>query len=391
MFRNLLPHYNNSLLKLLEQVKILQGSPFQKAKLCHDIQEKLIARIRYIEKKIRFWKKQFKKAKNQTEKESYWSMVEEYRFILYLFKGIGDSIAYIYIDRWDVKPINKKNAPGFISGKSGFADECRVMRKAATFGTPCLLADLTNVLRHGDVYVFKDGYKPLIMEIKKGQKLDQRGRRQRDKLNSLVEYLDTDKSETFFGDGILTVRIEASTPEVYYTHVMNRLITKSIKNGSCFEKAETGLYYICSISEDTSIMDKVFSLCKKPAVFYLNSLKINHGFYPYYPLILSLKKPEWVLDFYHGELLILVVVDIDVVINRVENKNINISLSEEEDFLFEIWRNEWESIGLKSPMQVSKPFFAKVGMEFLGLDWMIDHIVERVETAISMSSENKII
>jgi hypothetical protein len=108
---------------------------------------------------------------------------------------IGDCIAFIYIDRWDVKPLAHGHDAGFISGKNGLAEEMKTLRLASLHEIPCLLADLTNVLKYGDFYAFSPRRMPAILEIKSPSvREDQRTRRQMKRLDNLVEFLNADFS-----------------------------------------------------------------------------------------------------------------------------------------------------------------------------------------------------
>ena len=46
--------------------------------------------------------------------------IEEYRWILDIHQSIGDGIAYTFIHKLDIKPLNFKESAGFLSGKKGF-------------------------------------------------------------------------------------------------------------------------------------------------------------------------------------------------------------------------------------------------------------------------------
>jgi hypothetical protein len=65
------------------------------------------------------------------------------------------------------------------------------MEEGLAAGIPCLLADLTNTIRHGDV-CFMVGADPRLVEVKTGRKLDRRGRRQIKSIEQLQRFFETD-------------------------------------------------------------------------------------------------------------------------------------------------------------------------------------------------------
>ena len=80
-------------------------------------------------------------------------------------RNIGDTLAFSYFKKYNLKPLCTKQSAGFISGKKGLKKELDELRKIFLKGKFAILNDLTNSLRYGDITTMLDG-KPYILEIK---------------------------------------------------------------------------------------------------------------------------------------------------------------------------------------------------------------------------------
>jgi hypothetical protein len=136
---NLMSYYAKSFLGLLIKIKTLQKKPFKNAQLCFEIQVQLIAKIKHLEARIRHWKKNIKNVSNFEDKYNILFKIKRYQDTLHIFKTIGDCLAYVFIDRWDIKPLNVGHTSGFISGKTGFKEEFKVLKATAEKERICLL------------------------------------------------------------------------------------------------------------------------------------------------------------------------------------------------------------------------------------------------------------
>ena len=364
----MLKYYRKTFLKLFEQVALLREAQYAQSLLCLDIQETLISKTRYVEGKIRHCKRAAQANEANDDGEYWWQKTQDYRDVLSLFRKVGDSLAFIYIDTWDIKPMANNHTPGFISGKSGFELESRLMRYANRKGLPCLLSDLTSVLRHGDLYGFQEGIRPLVLEVKSGR-LNSRGKRQRRRFKQLFEYLDTDRTSTLFGDGKVFMRVALSKSISYHTDQLREVIDIARRDGFCFRRVEEGLYYIAATNDDFDRMAPRLEPMNRPIAYPLNADKFETNTFPYTPLILSIRDPDSILDFYEGCLCLFVVVDLDVVLGRLTSGGLQVKISDDEYWMFEI-------SGKRGPFMVSRPLFDRVCYEFLSLNWLISHIKE---------------
>ena len=102
----------------------------------------------------------------------YQNKIDEYQLLLVIFRQIGDALAFIYFDKWDIKPLAFKQSPGFVS-KKGLKQEMTNLRRIFALGRVALMNDLTNCLRYGDISVPKDG-KMIIFEVKSSNRTNGR-------------------------------------------------------------------------------------------------------------------------------------------------------------------------------------------------------------------------
>lgn len=360
--------YRKTFLKLFEQVALLREAPYAQSLLCLDIQETLISRTRYVEGKIRYCKRAAKANEGNDNGEYWWQRTQDYRDVLLLLRKVGDSLAFIYIDTWDIKQIANNHTPGFISGKSGFKLESRLMRYANRKGLPCLLSDLTSVLRHGDLYGFQEGILPLVLEVKSGR-LDSRGKRQQRRFKQLFQYLDTDRTSTLFGNGKVCMRVAPSEPASYHTDQLREVIDIARRDGFCFRRVEEGLCYIAATNDDFDRMAPRLEPMNRPIAYFLNADKFETNTFPFTPLILSIRDPDSILDFYEGCLCLFVVVDLDVVLGRLTSGGLQVKISDDEYWMFEI-------SGKRGSFMFSRPLFDRIWHEFLSLNWLISNIKE---------------
>lgn len=191
----MLTSYRNTISSLLLKVQRIRVEPLKSQDLCLEVQETLIRKISYFEKRIRFLKAQIKSSKQllrtkisppltkpqaaalKLHIEDGYYLIDQYQRLQFLFRTIGDALAFIYLDTWDIKPMAFKESPGAISGKKGARLERKILRAIVRSGYVAILNDLTNCLRFGDITVVRDGF-PQILEVKSSKAKDARSNRQ---------------------------------------------------------------------------------------------------------------------------------------------------------------------------------------------------------------------
>ena len=344
------------LASLLVQLK----TSCEPALVCLELQDKLILRMRRVEKKIRYWKSLVDQEPDAAE------IVAEYQLIHRLFRSFGDAVAYHYIDRWDIKPLARNNPPGFISDKSGFRLESRMMRIACNMGCPALLADLTNCLRHGDLYCFgPDQPYPMIMEMKQGSKSKgKRARRQAKRINETFEYLNSGRTER---DRYLVSRESVPRKIDHYAEEMHLLARKALVDGFAGERVSDSLWYAAfSYRSATEALESALLSFRKPILALINAEMYTNHLYPYYPISLVLHDPKTLASFYTGKLALLAMVDV-ATFEDVSNEAISkIRYVQESDNDCAL---EVDMPGIPAPIIVSRQMFSRIFLEFLDTSW----------------------
>ena len=393
-------YYKRSLLDLFEKVQILRGNPLENRKLCLSIQETLINKITYIEKRIRTLKEQTKACKRElrtkrsqpSAKEKSiqikrhikinLSRIKQYQAILLIFRDIGDALAFIYIDKWDIKPMSFKPPSGFISGKKGSRLERKCLRGAFEIGGVALLNDLTHCLRYGDITVPKEGFF-LTFEMKSGRWKHTREKRQFNDLKNIQAYLLSDKTDNLYGFQGEIVRRPIHYDEVYHTKEINFLINDSISKGVVFDEVEKGLIYFVATKYDKDALGKGINLSrKKPILEHLNRMNFRE-LGGYYPFTLSIRNPEALYNFYDGKLQILIGVDPSIIEEFFDQEGYNIKFLETDS-------NNLMAISPKrlSPTKpeglfVGRHFFGRIFYEFLSLKWVLSELTYKMKLSSS--------
>jgi hypothetical protein len=287
-------------------------------------QQLLLGEIVRTEIKIRDLKKEMRAFPDSNEEDSARRIealarrLEGYRHRAYIWRCFGDGIAYLYMDKYALKqtyyntdtPSVKQDA-GFITGKTGIAQEIRVLEEALRQGVPALLTDLTNTIRHGDVCLM-DGSDPFLIEVKTTKKLDSRGKQQRHRVRKLHDFFATDRAEGF--RGYSHVRREShALPEQDYVEQLNACIVKAKLDGFAACQPERGVCYIVETRLNTKLAEFLPSLrFVAPWFCFLNELKNTRSWAPYRPFVLTIEREADLWGFIRGEILITIVVDINV-------------------------------------------------------------------------------
>lgn len=77
-------------------------------------------------------------------------------------RQMGDSIAFSYFNKYDLKLLCWKQSAGFISGKKGLDKELKIFKSYFESGEFAILNDITNSLRFGDITISKNGKPDII-------------------------------------------------------------------------------------------------------------------------------------------------------------------------------------------------------------------------------------
>lgn len=384
------------LLPLFQKIRELQAKPLEKRLVSLEIQEQLLYRIGRAEHQVRMIRKENKsikralaqpgasrevarkaKAKNQAGYEK----IEGQQILISVLRSIGDSIAFIYGDRWDLKQMVQKEASGFLTGKRGVRLERKIFRKAFEIGATVVLNDLTHTLRHGDIAVFRpdlwpDGGSPcLLIEVKSGRGGDAaRASRQMTAIKRMIDYLSTDKREAENGQW---QRISVAQEPQYHFADATRLMCNLPQAGWLMEEVEPGLHYVLidsaykEMSYDT-IFGKVFSR-GKPLMICVNDMK--NQTLGYYPFPLSIEDPEALFRFYNGAFVMFVIVYLEQVNERLAKYSLQVTSSGNDEYPWMV-----SPIGVDVPNNEDISYvgyhpIGRLAAEFLRLDWLLDNMV----------------
>ena len=286
------------------------------------LQELLISEITLAETRVRQNKKRARNAHGRTA-EHFSRRAKSLQDVIYYWKTFGDAIAFIYLDRFALKHVHynvhnlspRSNA-GFISGSAGFAREVDAMRLILNAGYPCVLTDLTNTIRYGDVCLLH-GPDPLLIEVKSSKTKGRRATRQRANLKALTEFYRTDQLDGFRGFPRVQ-RLAMRTEYKTFTAEFNQCIQTAYDEGYAIASPEDGLHYV-AITKTRIPVSHILQQVKadEPWVFVPNQWKSEQGWAPYYPFTLLIEARRALYEFILGRLFIVVFLDSAVIRRRI--------------------------------------------------------------------------
>ena len=392
----MLSRYKSGLLALFERVHRLQVDPTGKRLLALEIQEELLLRIGRAERVIRRTRNEIdvlkcRLAQRGNDRETSRRIkaqriaaekkIELQKEVLAILRAVGDAIAFIYGDRWDLKQLVKHESSGFITGKSGTRFERRVLRQVfhITRDAVAVLNDITHTLRHGDITVFSPTNWPEgqfgLIELKSGRGGSRsRIARQSEALERVSNYLQTDVRQTEDGSTWWRESI-ISHPEHHFDTVA-RLIAELPRPGWLLQEIEPGLQYcIIEYREGDKFSAEMFDALKETAhhqrmFFFVNELKYANNL-AYYPFPLCFSDPEALFRFYNGELLIYIVIDMERVNEILVSHGLSARLSDRDHCFWEIVPQADEECS----WHISSHMVGRLAGEFLRLDWLLANTV----------------
>ena len=390
--------YRQTLRRLFTAVQRL-AEERENVTLCADIQKTLLRKIIHVEGRIRHHRVLAKNSRKmlgtKTEpprsREAALALrahvttnetrAAAYKRLLYVLKSVGDSIAFLYIDKWDIKPVSFREAPGFVSGKAGLKHELQIARWAWRRGATVILNDLTNCLRLGDVTIPRGDGSFMLMELKAGRK-GPRGDKQERALAKVQSYLITDEATDLYGNRGTYRRFAVSSDERHHRAELNTLIADAHKSGVAFSEVERGLFYVCTERSTTltSVALEIRGKClDTPIVAMVNEAKYDQ--LGYFPFTLSIEDPDALIRFWDGSLFIAVVLDPAALHEQFAQRGYRASLDLNSLRPLAVYSSRsTRPDGLL--MNVGFHYFNRLFVEFLSLDWMIGetlrHPIEEV-------------
>lgn len=383
------PTYQPLFHRLLLQLKELQRDR-DRLDTLHELQRQLIRAILAVEKRVLRLKKARHrlsrlKARERLSKErsigvktlteAIDTRVSDLHQVMFLLRCIGDGIAFTYQSKYALKHLmfdenyRAKQMPGFISGKKGFLREYRVLCSGFKAGIPVLLADITNIIRHGDVCAMA-GPDPVPLEVKSSRTKRNRPQRQLDQLHALADFYRNDGAANFRGH-LNVRRTELHTSETTYEPVMNDCLREALRQGHAMRQPEEGLRYI---AVRTDQMDSGVTEALEEFLFpYVSRrcLTVNPTPEPTWwhmrPFTLTMDLDN-ALAFMHERVVVFVVVDLQVLKQLFREVGVQAVMLFDGASAFQI---SLESDWSRGAFRVSEQYFLRVTHEFLSPSWFV--------------------
>jgi hypothetical protein len=384
-----LSRHKTALLRLFDQTQKLAKGPYENRLIGLAIQEELIVRISRAERRIRRMrvavsdtKLALKRRENskaeaaglKSRLSQLHDATQRQKDLINLLRDIGDSIAFIYVNRFDLKPLAFKEPPGFITGKAGARLERSSFRLAYKHGVVGILNDITHTLRHGDVTILRQGRPMDIIEAKSGKGGKRsRGERQVAAAQTMLDYLRDDVRHEEAGSWR---RVETMEAPVSLADKATSLAQRLPRGGSLHEKVEPGLHYIlidCEAGE-RAIKDamSVVDAASRPYLIFVNEMKKEQ--LGYMPFPLHFTDTEITYRFYNGDFVMVVVVELSYLESRMVEAGMTFELTDDGDLPFKvgpIGRDE-EKEGVSF---VGYHPMGRLAAEFVSLDWLIKNVL----------------
>lgn len=381
----MLPRHKQTLLKLFEQCHNIYANPQESVEECLHVQETLIQKISYIERRIREKKQAIKNLKRQLgghdvtrlsknqardakdKINKFHQQIDDYKELAMIYRDIGDALAFSFIDKWDIKPLAIKETAGSLTGKKGSRLERRIFRNAFAHGHIVLLNDITNCLRYGDITVPRDG-NFMILEAKSGTRRTNRDIRQSLETQNVMKYLKTDSTEKLYREEGYYRRVGVGEKEVHHREKIDRLVLTADENGISVIEPESGLLYIASTNFNPDVATEFLKKCiGQPIASILSQNSRSHIFFP---VLLTIKNPESIYKFYDGQISIVTIVDSGVIESKLRTHNLNLNFIEnDDDWVAEIVENN------NQVMKIGWSLWFRIHAEFISLDWFVNEII----------------
>ena len=350
----------------------------------HDIQ---IDKIKCIEKKI-------KRLKKLERNESVLERIEEYRRILRAIRSFGDAMAMLYIPTWNLKPMayhmegyKRKQGAGNISGKDGVAFERQCLQAFLDKKIPCVMCDLTMGLRYGDICLLGAG-DPMPVECKNtAGRLNQRGRRQLEYINRLVQFYINDQRESGALKGVggemhsgVVLRRSVKSTEKVYVKELNALIGEVIRDGFSSRKLEDGqsvyAFLADKVDADLSFLNENI---EDSFLWEMHEYAVWCDCVPYKPYVLILDDVEKIIKVLAGEILIFVKISTDVMGRLALKRGVRLEMTDDE--LYPIELVPLDNVGkyMFERFCISNGMIERMLVEFISLNWVINNAIDIAE------------
>jgi hypothetical protein len=302
--------------------------------------------------------------------------IGQFQWMLYIYRSFGDAIAFLYLDKWNIKPLlydqstaKVKQDSGYLTAKKGLINEIALILDAKKNNVPALLTDLTNSIRYGDVCLLGSSV-PELLEVKSSHNKNSRINRQLSELTKVQDYLLNDEGYDIRGAAFCQ-RVNIRIPERNYIDQLNMCIAEALDVGHASRQPGPGFHIFVKATGSPVDYDKVFGSLSQPVPFFLNEYKNNEWWMSYYPFTLSIRKPEHLFLFLNGDIFILVIVDLGEMSKLADKRQLRFTPLNDPDMAFQI---EGKRDYLESPfvLKISQHLFTRIALECLSLEWVLD-------------------
>lgn len=346
-----------------------------------EIQKRLIIAVSEAEKEI-------KAAKKDKLDPRDW------QYVRYNFLCLGDSIAFLYIDRFALKQtfyntdtyLPKQNG-GFITGKQGLASELSVLMEAIAHNVPAVLCDLTNVVRYGDVCLL-EGSDPVPIEVKSSSTKDRRSKRQKKKLKTVTEYLETDRAQNFRGIPGTTFRLETSAQPRCFSDLVASAITEALSVGTAtFEVDECLTVAVIAEGEpDYGILFGDMSSSRMLGNF-VNEIKNNRIWGCYFPYALTLANLDHYERFIRGEISIICMLNLENFETKLTSIDVNLEVeaNENEIFCHINFLNLSDEL-YECKFKIGEHMMCRMWTDFLYPSWIVQNTIDTLRKNVGLFS-----
>lgn len=394
----ILSYYLPAIREVVSLLKELEKDPMGNKATCLAIQERLIVNLTNIEARIQKTKKEVsaikqrlgdRNLKNTKEEakqlkarsKSLLQRVDEYQYLRILFKSIGDGIAFLYINRFDLKTQNFKQSTGFISNKKGNRLERQCFRQAFKAGGIAIMNDLTNVLKYFDLMIIAgiDAWYPI--EVKSGSS---KNKVQADKGSTLMKYLIADVPADIYERGGPMIRQSLTSSIQDHVGQVNALIGDARQKGFALRQLEEGLTILATFRDNVDDFDGLMKSLKlvDPILFCQNNYAVTQ--FGYYPYCLSIKATDDYLDFLSGKLQLFHFFDCTSLQPIADKHDYNYEFLGEEQSYVKFIRKDDPEFGFA----VSWHSFSRIFFEYISSSWLINDHFLQMEEMIRALKEN---
>ena len=288
--------------------------------------------------------------------------VDHHRWLLTVWRAFGDGIAFLYLDKWAVKPLlynlgnpDEKSPAGSIRGKLGLQNEIRILKVFLERGIPAVLNDITNCIRHGDICLL-GGSDPFLVEVKSSKNTNTRTDRQIANIQSIHEYHRTDLAQNVRGVPEI-MRVALSRHEVHYQALLNKGIETALTTKYCSFEPEAGMRLVVLASGSKKVLDQAFSGFRISTLQFWNEAKNEGHWGVYYPYVLSIRSLDNLYAFLSGQVYVTVAYDFEAI--RKVAKRYSLALTTTDD---QVWPIQLEWLGSAQPELA----YVRLSSHFLG-------------------------